>query len=419
LALSQIAVMRSDGIDSLGLGSDDPDYLEKRLNSFSDQDHEALIKLIFSTGRATLDRLLANTGEQEPPTALWAEGADPRSIAGQTLLWADHYLADDAVAGQLLHHPEKDALRHLARPLAREMSLRPLLETGVVALVPLEVASLLVADDAYSATEHDLAVAPLVDWILSELVVEGPTAREVIFVRARDHDDEAMYIYGRIQGMDDAGVVTSTSLTHSYDPDHNYGPWIDQSKRQVAARLLQGINMSVAVAHALGGHALATTPFVGRVLARKEHPSNPAQSLVWADVPTLPQASATALAKLAHEDETVEALRRTVRRSFAEAPGVDAAAARELAEQLHEDARVLNRTMRREQRWKLVAPASLSLAGIGIGGLTGGPLGVVAGALGGLAGLVGTRAERAAHRENPAYALLFAQRERRREERAA
>lgn len=418
LTLSEAGMMRNDALAALGLASEDEEYLRKRLRSISDADHDDLARGVFSTGKETLDRLQADALRPDAPTALWAGGSDPRRMTGQTLLWADHYLAEDRVADALLRHPEVNEAEDLVSALAREARMRGLLEAGAIALVPQSVIAVLTAHVAYEATDADLENEELVQWVMSQLVVEGPTRREVVFLTARDHDRvETFYVLNRIErdeqgrAIDEEGHFKMSALVERYDPDHDYGPWIAQTRRQTTAKLLQQFNFDLAIAEAVGGNYVATSPFAGRLLARKGGEAAIPQPLIWAQVPALPDADAETLARIAAEDETVEALRRTVRRTFSTASRDELhGAADELALQLEEDAALLQRAITREDRWKVVVPVSLSVAGIVIGGIAGGPLGAAAGVLGGLAGLAPARADRAARRENPAYAIVLAER---------
>jgi hypothetical protein len=418
LRLDQIAVERFDGIDALGLGSDDAQYLERRLTQLSDGDRSALAATLFTAARSTLDRLTANASAHEPPTALWTPHGEPARVVGQTLLWADHYLVADATLEALLQVRDPGKLERLASPLAREARLRPLLETGVLALVPEQTAHVLVAEDAYASAEESLKTESLITWLMSELQVDGPSEREVIFISPRDSvGQEQVFFHAHIEGHDDEGDslrVRSSMLHHSYDSGYDYGPWIEHTKRQAVAQHLQDMEFAIATARALGGHVLATTPFEGRLLARRGHPESPAGPLIWADIPSLPRADPATLARVAAEEETVEALRRTVRRGMAaseQTGGV--AAAKELAEQLREDAAVLERAIKSERRWKLVAPAVLGVAGIALGAVTG-PVGAAAAGLGALAGLAPLRSDHAARRQQAAYALYLADRRRER-----
>lgn len=155
LHLGQIAVLRMDALDALGLGSEDENYLRKRLAELDDRERSDLRRAV----------LQAAIGHARPPTSrcFCGRGADvpvdargPRRLAGQTLLGADWYLVSDETFEQMLRWPEPEWLPDLAAPLAREARLRPLLEAGAVGLAPEEAADVLVAEIASEATEQDL-----------------------------------------------------------------------------------------------------------------------------------------------------------------------------------------------------------------------------------------------------------------------
>lgn len=415
LRLAEIAMGRADALDALGLGSQSVAYLRSRLSAMSNADFDSLVEAVFHAGKATLDRLRHNATLAEHPTALWAPSGDARRLVGQTLLWADHYLVADEVAEHLLRHPDPQRAPEAAEALAREAQLRVLLDAGAIALVPEEVTQVLAADAAYAATEADLERSDLVAWVMSQLQISGPTAREVIFVDAIDANDLGqMYFYAHIDEVDDDGIVTTSALGHRYDPSYDYGPWIEQTRRQVAARRIQEMNFELAVADALGGQFIATSPFHARLLAHKGAVTTPAQGLIWADVPALPNADPDTLVRIAAEDETVQALRSTVRRGMSVASGgAQLAAAAEIAQQLREDATVLQRTIARDRVWKVVAPAVTGMAGLGIGAVAGGPLGAAAAALALAGGLAPAIADHGARKDQAAFAVYLASRRRR------
>ncbi|HMJ36762.1 MAG TPA: SEC-C domain-containing protein [Baekduia sp.] len=415
LTLKEIAAERVGGIDALGLGSEDVTYLRSRLADFSPEAHEELLGVIFRAAKSTLDRLRHDATLVDAPTALWARSGDARRLAGQTLLWADHYLVADRVAAHFLDCPERGRLAGAAEGLAAEAQLRPLLQAGAVALVPEEAAEVLVAEEAYATTDESLAQEAFVVWVMSQLQISGPTEREVVFVNALDaHDLGEMFFHARIDEANDDGRFTTSMLRRRYDPAYDYKPWIAQVRRQVAAHRIQQLNFDLAVAETLGGQLLATSLFDARLLGRLGRDAATPQHLIWADVPMLPTADPDTLVRIAAEDELVEALRRTVRRGMAAAAGPSGqTAAVEIAAQLREDAAQLERTIRRDQIWKLAGPAAAGVAGLGLGAVVG-PLGFAAAALG-MAGAVSPLiADRRARREQAAYAVHIADRVRRR-----
>ena len=91
----------------------------------------------------------------------------------------------------------------------------------------------------------------------------------------------------------------------------DYGPWIDQTRREYIEHVVHGVNKQVAVAGAFGADWVTTSPFKQRLLMRRGGKPASAQALIRADVPQLSGASARALARVAAEDEAVHALRET------------------------------------------------------------------------------------------------------------
>jgi hypothetical protein len=210
-------------------------------------------------------------------------------------------------------------------------------------------------------------------------------------------------------------MIVTTELLGPYDPEFDYSEWIDQSKRQTAAALIQETNLNLQIAGAVGGHFVTRAPFQARLMERRGgRTADPASALVWADVPVLRDAPSTALAAAAQEDEAVDALRSTVRRSFRFVARNGSyedwrAEARNLAEELNGAQEHLKETIRRERRWQLLVPTALGIGGLALGA-TVGPLGVAAGLLSGWAGLAPYRATELQHRGEAAYALLVAER---------
>jgi hypothetical protein len=63
------------------------------------------------------------------------------------------------------------------------MRLRPLLTAGVVLLVPEQTAHVLVAQGAYERAEQSLADRQLAEWVVSQVLVAGPSEPEVAWSR--------------------------------------------------------------------------------------------------------------------------------------------------------------------------------------------------------------------------------------------
>jgi hypothetical protein len=245
--------------------------------------------------------------------------------------------------------------------------------------------------------------------------IEGPTAREVIFVNPKDHDEHGpMYFYGHLDRKPDERGLFTTSSLQSYDPRRDYSSWIEQTKRQTAARLLQELNGHLAVSELLGAQFLSQSLLYGRLLQRKRKSRSGADGLLWADVPMLKGALPSDLARMAAEDEAVAALRKSVRGAFrsvrSDSAGELATVARDLSEELEESTHRLQTTIARDRTWKLLFPAGLSVGSLALGALASSPLAAVTGLPAALAGLAPYVRDRQQHREAAAYALLVGQR---------
>lgn len=414
LPLAEIGKQRFDVLEQLGLlGAAN---IKRRLGSLSDDDFDALVHATFSTAKATLDRLIEQVGSDDPPAVIWSEAARVGDVAGQTLLWADHYLIADPLAEALLHDPTRERAHRLEPALARLNKLRPLIEAGVLALVPQEVARLVTAEAAMAVTETDLKNPELVSWLVGEMLVEGPTAREVVFVSPRDHDAAggAMYFHGHINPEPAEDGTFTTIHLGAYDPDFDYSAWIAQTRRQTAAAYLQELNLKVATAGGLSAQYLATTPFEGRLLRRKGEALSEPSALVHAAVPELLGGDPATLARVAQEDEAVEALRRSVRRAFRRARE-DAdrlAAAEDVVEELQEQAELLKASIRTNRIWKVGASGAIGVGSLAVGAAAGGLGALASGGLGLLASAAASLPDLAVPKGQAAYAIYLADKSR-------
>ncbi len=414
--LAMLASTRYELLDGLGLS--DLERLSSRVRALSKSESEELLYGLVDLGKSVLDRLLEQAAAENPTTVLWIDGASAPEIVGRTLFWADHYLVADRLGAAALSNPVD--LGELELAIREAIELRPLVTLGMVVPILADLASAAAAIAAETTTASDLNDQALVEWVKRQIVVEGPTARQAIFLRVRDEDSriaERFYIYGDFKpGRSDAdGMIVTTELLGPYDPEFDYSEWIDQSKRQTAAALIQETNLNLEIAGAVGGHFVTRAPFQARLMERRGGiTADPASALVWADVPVLRAAPSAALAAAAQEDEAVDALRSTVRRSFRSVARNGShedrrAEARDLAEELNGAQEHLKETITRERRWQLLVPTALGIGGLALGA-TVGPLGVAAGLLSGWAGLAPYRATELQHRGEAAYALLVAER---------
>lgn len=424
VALDVLGQQRFAILDALGLRGDAA-MIERQLAAMKEADVQALLYGTADIAKATVDRLLRHGGDESAPTTLWAEAVDVPRLIGETLLFAEVYLVRDPVmaalfAGEL--RPDK-----LAPALAELVRLRPLIELGLVVPVPEELATTVTNDVTVRATEDDLRDRALVDWVLSQLVVDGPTARSVIFLSARDDLERGpgmFFIHALIdpKTVGDDGTFGMHAL-HPYDPEFDYGPWIAQCRRQTAAKLIQDMNRELAIAAAFGGRFVTRAPFRARLLQRRGRGIDPPAATVWVDVPLLPELQPKDLAAIVRTEDAVAALRHEMRRTFRRVDANDAAHAYETAVDLVEDLEhatdELEAQIRNDRKWSAV----IGSAGLGSGSValaaTQGPWGLASqflGAAAGVASYVGKVKER---KRQAAFAFVMARRRLARRERRA
>lgn len=157
-----------------------------RLSRLPDNTDEVQLELREGVAQAALLawQTVGTLALTPPATLLWNEELDPpATFIGRTILLADHVLTPDRILAAASHRTTNAALRHLART---ELRREGLIRTGRVISVPSGPALATGGDAAYEAARLDLTNAELTDFIRDQLVIEGPTAREALFVNAKD-----------------------------------------------------------------------------------------------------------------------------------------------------------------------------------------------------------------------------------------
>lgn len=371
--------------------------------------------------RATLDRLAADRASAQPPVVLHSDRGDVRRIVGQTLLWADHYLTPDHLAAAAA--AGRDELSSYRALVAEQLDLRPLIEAGIVVPVFIDLAVALIGTEIDTMVAVDLANLQYVNWAERQIVLEGPTAREVAFVHVIDdypHHDW-FYLHSPIEPAptdqaDDEPLLVRGKLLNRYDPDFDYGPWLATVRRQAVARLTQHLNIDVAVSTAFGADLLTTSPFRARALRRLRGPLQCSSDYnisgaVWADVPWLPDASAELLMKIANSEPRVEDLRRTTAQALrAVEHGDIAASARAIADtaaDLRSAASHLSRDLRRQRTVDLGVPTGLATGSVLIASTMAPPVGLGA-ILAGAAAAIPAIQARLTSCQTAAYAFFMA-----------
>jgi hypothetical protein len=413
LRLADIGKLRFERLSDLGLS--DPVGLRGQLDGLTTEQFDELAYAVLDLAKATVSRLLEQTAALDPPVVLWAGDEPVGTFLGRTLFWADHYLVQDPLADAMLS--DSVSTDSLLDGLEKLISLRSLIELGVVVPIPCDLATALTADSTRTATDDDLADSKLVAWVDQQLRVEGPTAREALIVAAKDEPTMGgirFFLHGHIDrdSLDPKTRSFEISYLSPYRPGFDYGPWVAQSRGKVVADLLQETNRAIAVSGTFGGAPVTRVPFRARLLRQKGVAINASSSLVWADVPWLPGASPDVLAAVSQETEAVEALRARSRRAFAQAnrSGDFDRVASTLADELGEAARQLNSDIRTTTLWGSAGATGSGLLSLGVGATTG----VVGGLLSmGIAAasslpVIGQLRQQ---RRQPAYALVMAKRD--------
>lgn len=404
--------MRIEVLRSLGLG--DRSRLRARIRQLSQADLDELRYGVANLAKLTIDRLLLQSRLDPTPTVLWnSRATHALSTIASTMLWADHYLTEDELLDALID--EQPLLPALAAAIDHQLELAALLETGLLVPIPVAAARVLAERNIESATAEDCRNHRLVRWVRQQVrLLEGPTARQVLFFGARDYDGveqfflKADFVRGTEVDLPDGGGMILSRVLGPFDPHADYRQWIQQSRRSVALALLSEVNADLAIASAFGGRVVARSPFDGRLLRRKGAlVMSEAQALTWAEVPTVLAEEANALARVVHEHEAVEALRSRVRscipKSGEFSPGQAALLASECVAELQDEATHLRREIARDRRLH-VAGAALGLLSFALGPTVGAALPAAAGSAISFGHYRSSQAER---KKAAAYALMI------------
>ncbi|MGY1707582.1 hypothetical protein ACI79C_23715 [Geodermatophilus sp. SYSU D00697] len=381
----------------------------------SDNIIEALYQLAAETVRT-----VAQLARQEPrPAMLWNQELDVARFLGRTLLIADHVLYPDHVFDSLRGTP---TVRRLRQDAITELKNAELLGGGIAIPVPAGVAMAAQGATAQKLAAADLQVAALIEWVRNQLIIEGPTAREALFVRAADDPAQEVanfWLYAHIDrdSIDRETGRFRTLMLQPYKPAFDYEPWINQVKDSAVSALVQRTHERVVAADVFGSEYVSASLFEARLLhIRARHARiRPAQAALWADVPELPSLRSPELAKLLKNEDAIEDLRRQVRASLrtARTDNENIDAITELTHQLEAASYNLQKVASSDRVWKAVIPGGLSGASMMIGGITGGLVGVGVGALGALATLAPFLGDRMTARRQAAYVFVAARRARR------
>jgi hypothetical protein len=350
------------------------------------------------------------------PSMLWNEELNPATFLGRTLLLADHVVMPDPIFASLLRRSKSGSLRKAAE---NELKLSKLLSAGLLIPVPTGAAMALSGAASIELTNRDLKDAAFVSWVRDQLILEGPTAREALFVRAIDDlpkHAEKFWLYSHIDrdSLSENDRRFTTRMLLPYDPGYDYGPWIKQVSDSAISFYVQRTVERLITADVYGSEYVSASMFEARILNRRRPggDNRAAQAAMWADVPQLPNLSAPDLVKVIQNEEAVEDLRQLVRASLvtARTPGEQADALTTLAHQLEASSRRLEKSSMSNKWWQMAAPGGLGMGGLVIGSFSGGLPALLGAALGVLAGVAPYLGARANVRREAAHLFVTARR---------
>jgi len=259
------------------------------------------------------------------PNVLWNEAMDGAKFLGQTLLLADHILSPD----QMIKFVDQGGTSREIRAAAkRELRNESLISEGRLISIPSGSALTIGEESAYNAARRDLQDPHLRAFVDSQLVMEGPTAREFLLVNAIDDLDlnSKFWMYARMDPGSVKGREFAMKALGEYDPGYDYSPWITQVRNEAIAHYIQRTVNRLTVSELIGAQYVATSPFEARLLDRRNSSvaMNPASAARWANIPVLSNLDSPDLARILREDDAVEELRSKVRGAFkATSPGAD------------------------------------------------------------------------------------------------
>ncbi|MFD0772896.1 hypothetical protein ACFQZ2_03055 [Streptomonospora algeriensis] len=362
-------------------------------------------------------RTVADLAQSQPkPTLLWNEELDIAEFMGRTLLLADHILLDDGVFTAVQRQGDNQRFRRAAQ---QQLRFAELIKSGSVIPVVKGVAMAMHGDSAMELTRRDLQEESILRWVREQLILEGPTAREALFVRAIDdfaRDSANFWLYSHIRDPEEdasegALRVRAVAL-QPYDSNRDYTPWIKQVTDSAISSLVQRTNQRIVGADMFAADYIAATPFEARLLERRNRTSSnsPAQAAIWANIPMLPDLFSRDLAAILTQEDAVENLRRRVAAALSTARTLETSTdtLTQLAHELEAESHKLEKQMGAKLRGQFQESGGLGAASMFIGGLSGGLPGVAGAALTTINGVSSYLRERANSRREAAYLFVRA-----------
>lgn len=381
---------------------------------------DSQLEAVFMLAVATLHTVNALTERTPELTLLWNDQLEADVFLSRTLLLADHVFVPDLLLEAASREPTNRTLREAALSLLKHKNL---LESGVVIPVPNGVVRAAQGKSVMDQTAGDLAQPEIVDFIRDQLILEGPTAREVLLVTAKDDPEvfTKMWFYARMEpsGISGSGQF-ATRMLSPYDPVYDYSPWIHQVKNDAISYYAQRTNERLIAADLFGAQYVSASPFEARLLRHRSNASSlpSPQAAIWADIPLLGDLSSAGLASLLRNEESIQNLRSQVRVAMMSVKeyGQDITAISQLTNELENASRTLEKRIHSSRLFSGYFSVGSALGALAVGS-TGGLTGIAGGTLGALSSLMPYIGSRVEARREASYIYVAARRIRKRESR--
>lgn len=380
---------------------------------------DAHLESVLNLAVLTLQTTSGLTEKHKDRTFLWNEELEADIFLSRTLLLADHVFVPDyllkAVSGNLTNR----SLREAAQKLLKHKNL---LAAGIVIPIPDGVSRAVQGRSVQERTAQDLQQTEIVEFVRSQLVLEGPTAREVIFGSVKDDLEmfSQMWFNARIdrQSMDEATRQFTSRLLQRYEADYDYTAWINKVQNDAISYYVQRTNERLVSADVFGAQYVSASPFEARLLQRRASTlsSHPAQAAIWADIPMLSDLSSAGLASLLRHEEPIHDLRKRIRRALmtAQDTNQEILAVAQAAQEIEDASQVLTKRIKTNRLFSGIIPAAGSAIGMGIA-TAGGLPGISGAAVGALTTMAPYLATRIESRREASYLYVAAKRVRQRE----
>lgn len=377
-SLAQLGALRIELYDDYGLDSERT--IAPQLQALQGRHLEEIATEVLALSEETAAAVL----NRPSGPSIWCDGHKLTRLVGQTMFWANHYFVPDPLGARLLDgRLDPDGL---APAIRAQVSQRHLIERGLVVPFSTDLALPWISGRVMEATAENLTDDVIVNWVDTQLRLEGPTEREALLVRALD-DHRALRPFFFGQADSDTPRIGISQLLGSYDHEYDYQPWIKEVRERYIADIVQETNISVGMAELFQGRWLAPSPFRARLMRMMGVPRLGPDFFAEITVPWLPGIDQKTLTSFAQNDQAVNDLRQSVARCI-DAIDAGESGVRDLQEFVNDQSETavnaLHHNLQTDKLLKRLVPGA-AIAGSLVLSATLGPVGLATGALSAIA----------------------------------